>query len=121
MREDCCFQSALASGHNIMSSSLNNQTIASVLSGNHQSPPASSTTTTTTTPTRKSNKCSVEGCTDRPVKIIGDCRYCNSKYCSRHRLPEAHACVNLQSCRDESISRLNNKLMSEKTVAAKIR
>ena len=65
-------------------------------------------------------RCAVEGCTDKVAKIIGDCRYCSSSYCSRHRLPEAHTCKNIQSCREESFSKNSNKLLGEKCVADKV-
>jgi len=65
-------------------------------------------------------RCAVEGCTDKVAKIIGDCRYCSSSYCSRHRLPEAHTCKNLQTCREESFSKNSNKLLGEKCVADKV-
>ncbi|KAI9208380.1 uncharacterized protein BJ171DRAFT_491148 [Polychytrium aggregatum] len=72
--------------------------------------------------TRKGNapKCGCDGCTDRAVKIVGDCRYCNSKFCSRHRLPEAHACPNIQHCRDESSAKNAIRLLGDKCVAPKV-
>ncbi|RKO96829.1 nuclear protein, partial [Caulochytrium protostelioides] len=60
------------------------------------------------------------GCGERAVKIVGTCRYCSANFCSRHRLPEAHACSNLQGCRDESIAKLEHKLIGEKCVASKV-
>jgi ubiquitin C len=93
--------------------------------------PSSSTTTTTTiekkplssgaiksTTSRK--RCALGSCSGKPVKIIGDCRYCESKYCSRHRLPEAHACVNLTTCRQTAHERNSLKLLSERCVASKV-
>ncbi|TPX37600.1 hypothetical protein SmJEL517_g00751 [Synchytrium microbalum] len=76
-------------------------------------PSSSDPNTTSTAPITpsKKNKCAVEGCIERPVKIIGDCRYCLNKYCSKHRLPEAHVCSGLQTCRDESVAKLTGKLM----------
>ncbi|KAI9205660.1 uncharacterized protein BJ171DRAFT_408729, partial [Polychytrium aggregatum] len=71
-------------------------------------------------PKKNSSKCSALGCTDRAVKIVGDCRYCASKFCSRHRLPEAHACPNIQSCRQDATARLSDRLMGEKCVASKV-
>ncbi|KAJ3157002.1 hypothetical protein HDU89_002412 [Geranomyces variabilis] len=70
----------------------------------------------------KSNapRCSKDGCTDRAVKIIGDCRYCAQKYCGKHRLPEAHMCDNLQKCRDQSAENLKSRLLGEKCVAEKV-
>ena len=59
-------------------------------------------------------------CSERPVKIVGDCRYCNEKFCGKHRLPEAHLCPNLVSCKEAAMSKLSSKLLGEKTVATKI-
>ncbi|KAI8919630.1 hypothetical protein BC831DRAFT_480952 [Entophlyctis helioformis] len=80
----------------------------------------STTAASSPAPSKKSNTCQFGSCSDKIVKIVGDCRYCSSKFCSRHRLPEAHACSNLQSCRQASHEKLAGKLLNEKTVAAKV-
>jgi predicted nucleic acid binding AN1-type Zn finger protein len=59
-------------------------------------------------------------CTDKVVKIIGDCRYCEQKFCGKHRLPEAHFCPNLKTCRDMASMRNADKLLGERTVANKV-
>ena len=66
------------------------------------------------------NKCFVPTCTDRPAKIIGDCKYCKQHFCSKHRLPESHQCDNLTSCRQASFEKNSSKLMGEKCVADKV-
>lgn len=66
------------------------------------------------------NKCFVPACTDRPAKIIGDCKYCKHNFCSKHRLPESHQCDNLTSCRQASYEKNSSKLMGEKCVADKV-
>jgi len=66
------------------------------------------------------NKCFVPTCTDRPAKIIGDCKYCKQHFCSKHRLPETHQCDNLVSCRQASYDKNSSKLMGEKCVADKV-
>jgi ubiquitin len=67
-------------------------------------------------PTKKKSKCDVEGCTQRPAPIIGDCAYCSSKFCAQHRLPETHQCVKLKDCRqtakDANTERLNTQSLS---------
>ncbi|KAI9299607.1 hypothetical protein BJ944DRAFT_172141, partial [Cunninghamella echinulata] len=68
----------------------------------------------------KRKRCAFGSCTDKPVKIIGDCRYCESKFCARHRLPEAHACVNLTTCKQAAYERNTLKLLSERCVASKV-
>lgn len=72
--------------------------------------------------TKKKNKkrCSFHSCSDKVVKIIGDCGYCQYKYCSRHRLPEAHACINLMGCKQVAHERNSMKLLAERCVASKI-
>jgi len=54
------------------------------------------------------------------MKIVGDCKYCQKKYCSLHRLAESHVCPNLEWCRTESFEKNTSKLMKEKCVADKI-
>jgi len=34
--------------------------------------------------TKKANRCAFEGCNARVVKIIGDCRYCQQKFCGKY-------------------------------------
>jgi ubiquitin C len=68
----------------------------------------------------KKKRCALESCNDKVVRIIGDCRYCESKFCARHRLPETHACVNLKNCRQVAHERNSIKLLSERCVASKV-
>ncbi|KAI9021571.1 putative ubiquitin [Phycomyces nitens] len=70
--------------------------------------------------TSRKQRCAFGSCSDKPVKIIGDCRYCQSKFCARHRLPEAHVCVNLLSCKQAAHERNSMKLLSERCVASKV-
>ncbi|KNE65555.1 ubiquitin-60S ribosomal protein L40 [Allomyces macrogynus ATCC 38327] len=69
---------------------------------------------------KSSTRCNLPGCTAKVAKIVGTCRFCTSNYCSRHRLPEAHLCSNLDSCRQASHDRLAGKLLNEKCVATKV-
>ncbi|KAI9286421.1 ubiquitin-related domain-containing protein [Umbelopsis sp. AD052] len=69
---------------------------------------------------RKLTRCAFGTCTDKAVKIVGDCRYCEAKFCGRHRLPEAHACVNLTNCKQVAHERNSVKLLSERCVASKV-
>ena len=68
----------------------------------------------------KKTKCGVEGCGDRVATIIGDCNYCKSQFCGKHRLPETHSCSNLQVCRDVAFMKNSEKLLSEKTIATRV-
>ncbi|KAI9224957.1 hypothetical protein BC828DRAFT_343306, partial [Blastocladiella britannica] len=65
-------------------------------------------------------RCNHQGCSDKVAKIIGDCRFCQSKFCSRHRLPEAHSCEGIDSCRQASHDRNASRLLADKCVAAKV-
>ncbi|CAG8769712.1 34120_t:CDS:2 [Gigaspora margarita] len=65
-------------------------------------------------------KCKFGDCNDKAVKIVGHCRYCEMDFCSRHRLPEAHACINLTSCKQASFEKNAAKLRSEQCVASKV-
>ena len=49
-------------------------------------------------PTSKKKKCFNDGCNKKTSKIIGDCNYCNNKFCDKHRLPESHNCTKLDEC-----------------------
>lgn len=31
-------------------------------------------------------------CENNALKLIGECKYCKSSYCSQHRMPEDHQC-----------------------------
>ncbi|KXS13559.1 hypothetical protein M427DRAFT_58597 [Gonapodya prolifera JEL478] len=68
----------------------------------------------------KAQKCALPTCQNRVVKIVGLCRYCAGNFCGTHRLPELHACAQLDSCRAAAHSRLGEKLMREKTVGVKV-
>jgi len=38
------------------------------------------------------------------MKELGKCKYCNNIYCSEHRLPEDHKCINLDKCKEASFN-----------------
>ena len=58
-------------------------------------------------------------CCQRVVAVVGDCKWCQQKFCMQHRLPEGHGCTGLESCRVESRCQLA-KSMGEAVVASKI-
>src|SRR5439155_24323776 len=68
----------------------------------------------------KVHRCKFGQCNDKAAKIVGHCRYCELDFCARHRLPEAHACVNLTSCKQASFEKNAAKLRSEQCVASKV-
>jgi len=68
----------------------------------------------------KKSKCAFGDCNQKPVLIIGDCKFCNQKFCGGHRLAESHACQNMQACREEHFNRNKEKVLREKCVASKV-
>ena len=64
--------------------------------------------------------CNKEECTGRVAMLIGDCKYCKSQFCGKHRLPEDHQCAGMKDCRQAHFDKNANKLMSEKCLAAKV-
>jgi len=69
-------------------------------------------------PARKSNKpkCSKEGCKTAAQPIIGDCGFCNKRYCGKHRMLESHNCSGLDDARQADKDRNTAKLEGERTV-----
>lgn len=68
----------------------------------------------------KSKKCNFSNCTSTPLRIVGDCQFCQGKFCSKHRLLESHNCKGLKICKDKCYERNALKLQSEQTVASKV-
>lgn len=68
----------------------------------------------------KSKKCSFLNCTSAPLRMVGECQFCQGKFCSKHRLLESHNCKGLKICKDKCYERNAIKLQSEQTVASKV-
>eukprot|EP01137_Pigoraptor_chileana_P034011 Opistho-2@25924 len=66
------------------------------------------------------SQCTMEGCADRPVMLVGDCKYCQGKFCGKHRLPETHACAQMDACRKQAFDKNASKLQNERTGASKV-
>ena len=64
--------------------------------------------------------CSFNECTTRVVRIIGDCKYCSSQYCGKHRLPEDHNCKNIQAVKKRAFEINQSKVLDGECVAKKI-
>ncbi|KAA1092161.1 hypothetical protein PGTUg99_010665 [Puccinia graminis f. sp. tritici] len=54
-------------------------------------------------------------CSQPALRLVGDCPHCTLPFCSRHRLPEDHACLNMSSCREAAFAKNKAKLESERT------
>lgn len=65
-------------------------------------------------------KCRLESCPERVARLTGTCRWCQSEFCSKHRLPESHECANMNGCRQQSQQKNSDKLMNGKCVADKV-
>ncbi|KAH0833510.1 hypothetical protein AYO21_05187 [Fonsecaea monophora] len=71
------------------------------------------------TPTkRKSNKprCSKDGCKAPAQPIVGDCGFCQKRFCGKHRMLESHNCEGLEDARKADKDRNAAKLEGERTV-----
>lgn len=68
----------------------------------------------------KTLKCNLEGCNNKQSIIIGVCKWCNKCFCSNHRLPESHICINLKNCKEEAFNINENKLNNQKTICRKV-
>ena len=87
-------------------------------SDSHQA--SSATTSGTSTPTstkRKSNKprCTKEGCKAPAQPIVGDCGFCQKRFCGKHRMLESHNCSGLEDARRADKDRNTAKLEHERT------
>ncbi|KAG5358447.1 AN1-type zinc finger protein [Yarrowia sp. B02] len=71
-------------------------------------------------PTKKKKRCSFKGCSSAPLRMVGDCSFCDGKFCSTHRLLEQHNCSGLQSCKDQLHEQNASKLQREQTQANKV-
>lgn len=64
--------------------------------------------------------CGHEKCINPIAKIVGDCRWCSSRFCLKHRLPETHVCPNIATCRAQASDDLAKRLLEEKCVSNKV-
>ena len=64
------------------------------------------------------NRCSI--CLKKSATIVGDCKYCECKYCPNHRLPEVHKCPKMETCKKESFDKNYNTVISQKCVASMV-
>jgi hypothetical protein len=82
-------------------------------------PAISAPSSGTATPTKKkSNKprCSKDGCKTFAQPIVGDCGFCQKRFCGKHRMLESHNCSGLDDARQADKDRNAAKLEGERTV-----
>lgn len=65
-------------------------------------------------------KCKVKECNKKSVSIIGECKFCQGKYCLNHRLVETHQCPCMESCRQQALLKNANTLLKNKCTSSKI-
>jgi len=70
------------------------------------------------TPKKKSNKprCSKDACKAPAQPIVGDCGFCQKRFCGKHRMLESHNCEGLEDARKADKDRNTAKLEGERTV-----
>ena len=71
--------------------------------------------TTINKPLKKSKRCCMIGCRIK-LKLTDMSCGCQKYFCSMHRLPHSHNCINLNKCKEE----LKNKIMEGKCVRSKV-
>lgn len=69
---------------------------------------------------KKKNLCFHGKCTNLASNFIGDCKFCNGHFCSKHRLMENHDCKGLNNCKKQMHDRNAEKLNKEQTHLPKI-
>ncbi|KAI5171354.1 hypothetical protein NEFER03_0713 [Nematocida sp. LUAm3] len=55
------------------------------------------------------NKCILSNCCNRASSIT--CKYCEKAFCSKHTIPEEHACEHIDKCKEEAITNNRKKLL----------
>ena len=67
----------------------------------------------------KKIRCNFKDCKDAAQRIVGDCGFCQGRFCGKHRMLESHNCTGLEDCKQEEKDRNKDKLESERTHAIK--
>lgn len=97
-----------------------NQSIEALKSGTSTpvSSGASTPTSSKASTPRKNNKprCSKQGCKAPAQPIVGDCGFCQKRFCGKHRMLESHNCEGLEDARQADKDRNAAKLEGERTV-----
>ncbi|KAL9611454.1 MAG: hypothetical protein Q9167_003891 [Letrouitia subvulpina] len=67
----------------------------------------------------KKIRCTYKDCKESAQRIVGDCSFCQGRFCGKHRMLEDHKCSGLEDCKKESHERNADKLNSERTMVVK--
>ncbi|RMZ76288.1 hypothetical protein DV737_g4911, partial [Chaetothyriales sp. CBS 132003] len=80
--------------------------------------PTPASTPRTSTPSKRPSRprCSKADCKALAPPIVGDCGFCQKRFCGKHRMLESHNCEGLQDARQADKDRNAAKLQSERTV-----
>ncbi|RMZ79961.1 hypothetical protein DV738_g3053, partial [Chaetothyriales sp. CBS 135597] len=80
--------------------------------------PTPASTSRTSTPSKRPSRprCSKADCKALAPPIVGDCGFCQKRFCGKHRMLESHNCSGLQNARQADKDRNAAKLQSERTV-----
>ncbi|RMZ88882.1 hypothetical protein DV736_g3886, partial [Chaetothyriales sp. CBS 134916] len=78
--------------------------------------PASTPRTSTPSKRPSRPRCSKTDCKALAPPIVGDCGFCQKRFCGKHRMLESHNCEGLQDARQADKDRNAAKLQSERTV-----
>jgi len=65
-------------------------------------------------------KCHVKECSKRIAEIVGECKFCQLKFCLGHRLVELHQCTFIKSCIDQATRKNENMLLKNKCTSSKV-
>ena len=74
-----------------------------------------------TSQNQSSKCCAFPKCQGKPSSLVGRCRWCKAVFCGGHRLPELHACSNLDSCRQGSFEKNQEVLLRGKCAGDALR
>jgi len=77
-----------------------------------------SSTPRSSTPAKKPRKprCTKDGCNALAQPIVGDCGFCQKRFCGKHRMLESHNCEGLEDARQADKDRNAARLEGERTV-----
>jgi predicted nucleic acid binding AN1-type Zn finger protein len=65
-------------------------------------------------------KCSFAECLKKHELIIGDCKYCQSKFCMKHRYASSHNCPKINEYKASQQALLKRKLDEGKCESNKL-